>query len=100
MAAIFAQHHCETREAGQLYAAWRRGSPARSARQGTKRFSNMGSRILRKRLVNHTIAKPHSGLVAFRQSWELSPAVLPEADSCESACLYDSFGVPRLAVGR
>jgi ParB family chromosome partitioning protein len=28
MAAIFAQHHCDTREAGQLYGAWRQGSPA------------------------------------------------------------------------
>ena len=28
MAAIFAQHHSDTREAGQLYAAWRKGSPA------------------------------------------------------------------------
>ena len=28
MAAIFARHHCDTREAGQLYAAWRKGSPA------------------------------------------------------------------------
>ena len=28
MAVIFAQHHCDTREAGQLYAAWRRGSAA------------------------------------------------------------------------
>jgi ParB family transcriptional regulator, chromosome partitioning protein len=28
MAAIFAQHHCDTREAGQLYAAWRKASPA------------------------------------------------------------------------
>jgi ParB family chromosome partitioning protein len=28
MAAIFAVHHCDTREAGQLYAAWRRGSAA------------------------------------------------------------------------
>jgi ParB family chromosome partitioning protein len=28
MAAIFAQHHCDTREAGQMYAAWRKGSPA------------------------------------------------------------------------
>jgi ParB family chromosome partitioning protein len=28
MAVIFAQHHCDTREAGQLYAAWRQGSPA------------------------------------------------------------------------
>src|SRR6202040_705013 len=28
MAAIFAQRHCDSREAGQLYGAWRRGSPA------------------------------------------------------------------------
>jgi ParB/RepB/Spo0J family partition protein len=28
MAAAFAQHHCDTREAGQLYAAWRNSSPA------------------------------------------------------------------------
>ena len=28
MAAIFAEHHCDTREASQLYAAWRRGSAA------------------------------------------------------------------------
>jgi hypothetical protein len=28
MAEIFAQHHCDTREAGQLYGAWRKGSPA------------------------------------------------------------------------
>ena len=27
MAAIFAQHHCDTREAGQLYAAWRKARP-------------------------------------------------------------------------
>jgi ParB/RepB/Spo0J family partition protein len=27
MAAAFAQHHCNTRQAGQLYAAWRDGSP-------------------------------------------------------------------------
>jgi ParB/RepB/Spo0J family partition protein len=26
MAAIFAQHHCDTRDAGQLYGAWRKGS--------------------------------------------------------------------------
>lgn len=28
MAATFAERHCDTREAGQLYAAWRKGSPA------------------------------------------------------------------------
>jgi ParB/RepB/Spo0J family partition protein len=28
MAAIFAQHHCDARQAGQLYAAWRNGSAA------------------------------------------------------------------------
>jgi ParB/RepB/Spo0J family partition protein len=27
MAAIFAEHHCDTRQAGQLYAAWRKGAP-------------------------------------------------------------------------
>jgi ParB/RepB/Spo0J family partition protein len=27
MTAAFAQHHCDTRQAGQLYAAWRDGSP-------------------------------------------------------------------------
>jgi ParB family chromosome partitioning protein len=27
MAGVFAQHHCDTRQAGQLYAAWRDGSP-------------------------------------------------------------------------
>jgi ParB family transcriptional regulator, chromosome partitioning protein len=28
MAAIFAEHQCDTREAGQLYGAWRKGPPA------------------------------------------------------------------------
>jgi ParB family chromosome partitioning protein len=28
MATVFAQHHCNTRQAGQLYAAWRGGSPS------------------------------------------------------------------------
>jgi len=28
MAAIFAEHHCDTREAGKLYGAWRKGSAA------------------------------------------------------------------------
>jgi ParB family transcriptional regulator, chromosome partitioning protein len=28
MAVIFAQHHCDARQAGQLYAAWRKGSSA------------------------------------------------------------------------
>ena len=28
MAAVFVQYHCDTRQAGQLYAAWRNGSPA------------------------------------------------------------------------
>ena len=28
MAAVFAQYHCESRQAGQLYAAWRNGSAA------------------------------------------------------------------------
>jgi hypothetical protein len=37
MAAAFAQHHCNTRQAGQLYAAWRGGRPM--IRQGRLRES-------------------------------------------------------------
>src|SRR3984957_2133634 len=53
MAAIFAQHHCDTREAGQLYAAWRRGSPA-----------------IRKRILDD----PELFFKAQRQAQEKAPA--------------------------
>ncbi|MGA3240947.1 MAG: ParB N-terminal domain-containing protein [Bryobacteraceae bacterium] len=53
MAAIFAQHHCETREAGQLYGAWRRGSPA-----------------IRKRILDD----PELFFKAQRQAQEKAPA--------------------------
>jgi len=60
MAAIFAQHHCDTREAGQLYAAWRQGSPAirqrildapelffKAQRQEAKRSTTAAAELLR-----------------------------------------------------
>jgi len=53
MAAIFAQHHCDTREAGQLYAAWRKGSPA-----------------IRKRILDD----PELFFKAQRQAQEKTPA--------------------------
>jgi ParB/RepB/Spo0J family partition protein len=53
MAAIFAQYHCETREAGQLYAAWRKGSPA-----------------IRKRILDD----PELFFKAQRQAQEKAPA--------------------------
>jgi ParB family transcriptional regulator, chromosome partitioning protein len=53
MAAIFAQHHCDTREAGQLYAAWRKGSPA-----------------IRKRILDD----PELFFKAQRQAQEKAPA--------------------------
>ncbi len=53
MAAIFAQHHCDTREAGQLYGAWRRGSPA-----------------IRKRILDD----PELFFKAQRQAQEKAPA--------------------------
>jgi ParB family transcriptional regulator, chromosome partitioning protein len=53
MAAIFAQHHCHTREAGQLYAAWRKGSPA-----------------IRKRILDD----PELFFKAQRQAQEKAPA--------------------------
>jgi hypothetical protein len=53
MATIFAQHHCDTREAGQLYAAWRQGSP-----------------VIRKRLLD----APDLFFKAQRQTQEKAPA--------------------------
>jgi ParB family chromosome partitioning protein len=60
MAAIFAQHHCDTREAGQLYGAWRKGSPAvrkrilddpalffKAQRQAEKASAGTGAELLR-----------------------------------------------------
>jgi ParB/RepB/Spo0J family partition protein len=44
MAAIFAEHHCDTREAGQLYTAWRRGSAAMTPRCSSKRSGKRKSR--------------------------------------------------------
>jgi ParB family chromosome partitioning protein len=53
MAAIFTQHHCDTREAGQMYAAWRKGSPA-----------------IRKRILD----APELFFKAQRQAQEKAPA--------------------------
>ena len=53
MAAIFAQHHCDTRQAGQLYSAWRKGSPA-----------------MRKRILD----APELFFKAQRQAQEKAPA--------------------------
>jgi ParB family transcriptional regulator, chromosome partitioning protein len=53
MAAIFAQHHCDSREAGQLYGAWRRGSP-----------------VIRKRILDD----PELFFKTQRQAQEKAPA--------------------------
>src|SRR5271165_4819342 len=53
MAAIFAQHHCDTRQSGQLYAAWRKGSTA-----------------IRKRILDD----PELFFKAQRQAQEKAPA--------------------------
>jgi ParB family transcriptional regulator, chromosome partitioning protein len=58
MAAAFAQHHCDTRQAGQLYAAWRDGS-----------------RVVRERLL----AEPELFLKTQRQP----PAARPSAAGLE-----------------
>src|SRR6202051_1143184 len=53
MAAIFAQHRCDPREASQLYAGWRKGSPA-----------------IRKRILD----EPELFFKAQRQAQEKAPA--------------------------
>jgi ParB family chromosome partitioning protein len=62
MAAIFAQHHCDTREAGQLYAAWRKGSPA-----------------IRQRILDD----PELFFKAQRQAREQAPAGVPSGPGAE-----------------
>jgi ParB/RepB/Spo0J family partition protein len=62
MATIFAQHHCDTREAGQLYAAWRKGSPA-----------------IRKRILDD----PELFLKTQRQSQEKAPTGLGPELLCD-----------------
>ena len=60
MAAIFAEHHCDTRQAGQLYAAWRKGSLAvrqrilgdpelffKTQRQTQEKVAGTGAELLR-----------------------------------------------------
>jgi ParB/RepB/Spo0J family partition protein len=60
MAAIFAEHHCDTRQAGQLYAAWRKGSSAvrkrilddpelffKTQRQAQEKVAGTGAELLR-----------------------------------------------------
>jgi ParB/RepB/Spo0J family partition protein len=60
MAAIFAEHHCDTRQAGQLYAAWRKGSTAvrkrilddpelffKTQRQVQEKVAGAGAELLR-----------------------------------------------------
>jgi hypothetical protein len=53
MAAIFAEHHCDTRQAGQLYAAWRKGAP-----------------VIRKRILDD----PELFFKTQRQAQEKAPA--------------------------
>ena len=62
MAAIFAQHRCDTREAGQLYAAWRKGSPA-----------------IRQRILDD----PELFFKAQRQAQEQAPAGVPSGPGAE-----------------
>jgi ParB/RepB/Spo0J family partition protein len=62
MAAIFAQHHCDTREAGQLYGAWRKGSPA-----------------IRKRILDD----PELFFKTQRQAQEKVPAGVPSGPGAE-----------------
>jgi len=62
MAAIFAEHHCDTREASQLYGAWRKGSPA-----------------IRKRILDD----PGLFFKTQRQAQEKAPAGVPSGPGAE-----------------
>ena len=76
MAAIFAQHHCDTREAGQLYGAWRKGSPA-----------------IRKRILDD----PELLYKTQRQAQEKAPAGVPSGPGAE---LLRDLGMVMAIVSR
>ena len=76
MAAIFAQHHCDTREAGQLYGAWRKGSPA-----------------IRKRILDD----PELFFKTQRQAQEKAPAGVPSGPGAE---LLRDLGMVMAIVSR
>jgi len=72
MAAAFAKHHCDTRQAGQLYAAWRDGSP-----------------LIRQRILE----QPDLFLKAQRQ-------MEPKAPSAPAAALLRDLEMVLAIVGR
>ena len=90
MAAIFAHHHCETREAGQLYAAWRKGSPAvrkrilddpalffKTLRQAQERaLAGTGAELLRE--LEMVVA------IVYRSQRQLAGAAATELDDQQS----------------
>lgn len=71
MAAIFAEHHCDTREAGLLYAAWRRGSAA--IRQ---RILDDPALFFKTQRQETTRAKPAAELI---RDLEMASAILERA---------------------
>jgi ParB/RepB/Spo0J family partition protein len=72
MAAAFIQHHCDTRQAGQLYAAWRDGS--RVVRERILAEPELFLKTLRQAPV----AKPAA--VALDRELEMAGAILRRAD--------------------
>jgi len=71
MAAIFAGQHCDTREAGQLYAAWRRGSAAIR-----KRILEDPALFFKTQRQQTTLAKPAAELI---RDLEMAAAILERA---------------------
>src|SRR5450432_2898454 len=62
MATVFVEHHCDSRDAGQLYAAWRKGAPA-----------------IRKRILDD----PELFFKTQRQAQEKAPAGVPSGPGAE-----------------
>jgi len=94
MAAIFAQHHCDTREAGQLYAAWRRGSPA--IRKRILDDPDLFFKAQRQAQTKATLSEPAAELlrdlervvsIVNRTQWRLAGAAMTDLDhqQCEAA---------------
>ena len=92
MAAVFAQYHCDTREAGQLYAAWRQGSP--SIRKRILDESELFFKTQREQKPTTTTA------TALMRDLEMMAAILNRAQRRLSGAAVGELDSQQCAVAR
>jgi ParB family transcriptional regulator, chromosome partitioning protein len=92
MAAIFSQHHCDTRQAGQLYAAWRQASSAIR-----KRILDEPELFFR---MQRQEAKPATTATALSRDLEMVAAMVNRAQRRLAGTASDDLDGPQREAAR